>query len=69
MIEFVAALLPYPWGDQVEIALKALGGSFWFQIASAIIMVRAVISVIAAGWRHRRSRRRAQAGEGNRERE
>jgi hypothetical protein len=69
MIEFVAALLPYPWGDQVEIALKALGGSFWFQIASAIIMVRAVIWGIAAGWRHQRSRWRAQAGEGNRERE
>ena len=65
MIEFVAALLPYPWGDQFEIALKALGGSFWFQIASAIIMVRAVISVIAAGWRHRRSRRREHAGDGS----
>lgn len=66
MIEFVAGLLPYPWGDQVEIALKALGGSFWFQIASAIIMVRAVIWGVAAGWRYRRSWRRAQAGEGNR---
>jgi hypothetical protein len=61
MIEFLAALLPYPWGDQVEIALKALGGSFWFQIASAIVMVRAVIWGIAAGWRQRRSWRRTQA--------
>jgi hypothetical protein len=69
IIEFIAALLPYPWGDQVEIALKALGGSFWFQIASAIVMVRAVFWGIAAGWRHWRSKRRAQAGEGNRERE
>lgn len=68
-IEFAAALLPYPWGDQVEIALKALGGSFWFQIASAIIMVRAVMWGIGAGWRHRRSWRRPQAGEGERERE
>ncbi|HKF74477.1 MAG TPA: hypothetical protein VKB68_22220 [Stellaceae bacterium] len=62
MIEFVAALLPYPWGDQVEITLKALGGSFWFQIASAIILVRAVLWGIAAGWRHQKSRRRARAG-------
>jgi hypothetical protein len=69
MIEFVAALLPYPWGDQVEIALKALGGSFWFQIASVIVMVRAVFWSIAVGWRHWRSKRRAQTGEGNRERE
>ena len=68
-IEFVAALLPYPWGDQVEIALKALGGSFWFQIASAIIVVRAAMWGIGAGWRHRRSRRRPQAVEADRERE
>ena len=67
MIEFVATLLPYPWGDQVEITLKALGGSFWFQIASAIILVRAVIWGIAAGWRHQKSRRRVQAGARNRE--
>jgi hypothetical protein len=58
IIEFVAGLLPYPWGDRVEIAMKAIGGSFWFQIASAIIMVRAVIGAVAAGWRHWRSRRR-----------
>jgi len=68
-IEFVAALLPYPWGDQIEIILKALGGSFWFQIASAIIIVRVVIWGITAGWRHQRTRRRARAGAANRERE
>ena len=68
-IEFIASLLPYPWGVQVEIALKALGGSFWFQIASAIIIVRAVLWSLSAGWRHRRSRRRPQVGEGDRERE
>src|SRR5262249_58472705 len=66
MIEFVAALLPYPWGDQVEITLKALGGSFWFQIASAIILVRAVLWGIAAGRRHQQSGRRAPAGARNR---
>jgi hypothetical protein len=55
-IETAAGLLPYPWGDRVEIAMKALGGSFWFLITSAIIMVRVVFWLIAAGWRHRPSR-------------
>jgi hypothetical protein len=27
IIETVAGLLPYPWGDRVEIAMRALGGS------------------------------------------
>ena len=52
-IETVAGLFPYPWGDRVEIAMKALGGSFWFLITSAIIAVRVVFSLIAAGWRRR----------------
>jgi hypothetical protein len=55
-IETAAGLLPYPWGDRVEIALKALGGSFWFLITSAIIAVRVVFWLIAEGWRRRPSR-------------
>lgn len=63
-IETVAGLLPYPWDDRVEIAMKALGGSFWFLITSAIIAVRVVFSLIAAGWRHRPSRQRAKVDGG-----
>jgi hypothetical protein len=55
-IETVADLLPYPWGDRLEIAMRALGGSFWFLITSAVIMVRVVFWLVAAGWRHRPSR-------------
>jgi hypothetical protein len=55
IIETVAGLLPYPWGDRVEIAMRALGGSFWFLITSAIVMVRVVFWLVAAGWRHRPS--------------
>jgi hypothetical protein len=60
IIELVASMLPYPWGDRVEIALKALGGSFWLQITSAIVLVRMVLGTVAVGWRHRRSRRRLE---------
>jgi hypothetical protein len=58
IIEAVAGLLPYPWSDRVEIAMKALGGSFWFLITSAIIMVRVACWLVAAGWRHRPASRR-----------
>lgn len=47
LIEVTSGQLPYPWGDQVEIALKAIGGHVWFQITLAIIAVR-VVSWIAA---------------------
>lgn len=57
-IESIAGLLPYPWGDRVEIVMRALGGSFWFLITSAVIMVRVVFWLVAVGWRHRPSRQR-----------
>jgi hypothetical protein len=62
-IETVAGLFPYPWGDRVEIAMRALGGSFWFLITSAIIMVRVVFWLIAAGWHHRPSGQGPNGGE------
>jgi hypothetical protein len=64
IIESIAGLLPYPWGDRVEIAMKALGGSFWFLITSAIIMVRVVFWLVAVGWRHRPSRQRSNVDGG-----
>jgi ABC-type transport system involved in Fe-S cluster assembly fused permease/ATPase subunit len=64
IIESAAGLLPYPWGDRVEIAMKALGGSFWFLITSAIIMVRVVFWLVAVGWRHRPSRQRSNVDGG-----
>jgi hypothetical protein len=64
IIEAVAGLLPYPWGDRVEIAMKALGGSFWFLITSAIIIVRVAFWLVAAGWRHRPSRQSPKAASG-----
>jgi hypothetical protein len=51
--EAFAGLLPYPWGDRVEIAMKTLGGHFWVQITSAIILVRVAAWSVATGWRHR----------------
>jgi hypothetical protein len=42
-IENTSALLPYPWGDRVEVALRGIGGSFWIQITLAILIVRVVL--------------------------
>jgi hypothetical protein len=32
LIEMASGMLPYPWGDQIEIILREIGGSVWFQI-------------------------------------
>jgi hypothetical protein len=63
LIETVSGLLPYPWGDRIEIALRGIGGSFWFQITLAIILVRVVAWVIAVCWRRRSSKRRLKTGD------
>jgi hypothetical protein len=42
LIEMASGMLPYPSGDQIEIALRSIGGHIWFQITLAIILVRVV---------------------------
>jgi hypothetical protein len=39
-IEQGAGFLPRPYGDQLEVVLRGIGGSFWVQITLAIIIVR-----------------------------
>src|SRR5580704_1368986 len=58
LIETASGLLPYPWGDRIEIALRGIGGSFWFQITLAIILVRMAAWFAAVCWRRRLSKRR-----------
>jgi hypothetical protein len=53
-IEKGCALLPYPWGDRVEIATRGIGASFWVQITLAIIFVRVIAWMIGYIWRHSR---------------
>lgn len=60
-IEFASSLVPYPWGDRIEIALKGFGGSFWFQIALAIILVRVAAWLIWKGLRSLFSRRKSRS--------
>jgi hypothetical protein len=53
-IEAVGDALPYPWGDRIEIVLRELGGFLWIQITAVILLLRIVLSTIAAIWRYRR---------------
>jgi len=53
-IEAVGDALPSPWGDRIEIILRELGGFIWIQITALIIVIRVLLSIIAAGWRRRR---------------
>jgi hypothetical protein len=55
-IESGAEVLPYPWGDRFEVALRGIGGSFWIQITLAIIIVRVIAWLVGYGWRRRRQR-------------
>ena len=57
-IEGASSLLPYPWGDWLEVVLRGIGGSFWIQIALAIIIVRIIFWLLGHGWRHARRRSR-----------
>jgi Na+/H+-dicarboxylate symporter len=51
-IEKVSDTIPYPWGDRAEIFLRFLGGSFWVQIALAIVIVRVIAWLLGHGCRH-----------------
>ena len=55
-IESGSEMLPYPWGDRLEVALRGIGGSFWIQITFTIIIVRLLCSAIAFCWRRGRHR-------------
>ncbi|HTO63711.1 MAG TPA: hypothetical protein VMM15_20925 [Bradyrhizobium sp.] len=50
-VEDVADVLPDQIGSYVEIGLRELGGLFWFQITALVIVVRVILSCIAAVWR------------------
>ncbi len=50
-IEAVGDSIPYPWGDRVEIILRELGGSFWLQIATVIIVIRLALWIVGRLWR------------------
>ena len=58
LIEKGSDLLPYPWGDRIEIVSKSIGGHVWFQVALAIIAVRVAAWILAVCWRHRPTRQK-----------
>ena len=55
-IEKGSTFLPYPYGDQFEVALRGIGGSFWVQITLAIIIVRVAAWLIGQLFKRRRPR-------------
>lgn len=58
-IEQGAGFLPYPYGDQFEVALRGIGGSFWVQITLAIIIVRVAAWLIGQMFKRARGPREA----------
>jgi hypothetical protein len=51
MIEAAADTLPSPWAARGEVVLRTIGGSFWFQIAAAIVLFRVAMWAVAACFR------------------
>src|SRR3954454_1168354 len=53
-IEGISDILPYPWGDRIEIFVRTVGASVWLQIALIIVAVRVVAWIIGVVWRSSR---------------
>ncbi len=59
-IEHISDVIPYPWGDRIEIFVRTIGASVWLQIALVIVAVRIIAWLIGALWR----RGRGNTGDG-----
>jgi hypothetical protein len=53
-IEQISDVIPYPWGDRIEIFVRTVGASVWLQIALVIVAVRIIAWLIGAAWRRSR---------------
>ena len=53
-IEQISDVIPYPWGDRMEIFVRTVGASVWLQIALVIVVVRIIAWLIGVAWRRSR---------------
>ncbi|MCA6109294.1 hypothetical protein [Bradyrhizobium cenepequi] len=50
-IEAIGDAIPPPWGPRIEFVFRELGGLIWLQITLFVLVLRVVLSTIAAMWR------------------
>jgi hypothetical protein len=50
-IESLGDAIPSPWGPRIEFVFREIGGFIWLQITLFVVMLRIVLSTLAATWR------------------
>ena len=50
-IESLGDAIPSPWGARIEFVFREIGGFIWLQITLFVVVLRVVLSTIAAIWR------------------
>lgn len=50
-IESLGDAIPSPWGPRIEFVFREIGGFVWLQITLFVVMLRIVLSTLAAMWR------------------
>ncbi|RZN16832.1 hypothetical protein [Bradyrhizobium sp. Leo121] len=50
-IEAIGDAIPPPWGPRIEFVFREIGGLIWLQITMFVLVLRVVLSIIAAMWR------------------
>ena len=55
-METVGDTIPPPWGPRIEFVFREIGGFIWLQITLIVVVLRMLLSGIAALWRLLRGR-------------
>jgi hypothetical protein len=50
-VEAIGDAIPPPWGPRIEFIFREIGGLIWLQITLFVLVLRVVLSTIAAMWR------------------
>ena len=50
-IENIGDAFPTPWGPRIEFVFREIGGMIWLQITLIVLVLRLVLSTVAATWR------------------
>ena len=56
-MEAIGDSIPSPWGPRIEFVFREIGGFVWLQITLIVVLLRVILSSIAAAWRLLRARR------------
>jgi hypothetical protein len=55
-MEIIGDSIPAPWGPRIEFVFREIGGFIWLQITLIVVLLRILLSSIAAFWRLMRGR-------------